>query len=110
MTDYQIASLMLGAFYSCIELIKWVYNKSQPALNTEETRKLDVMYSIVAQTDSNGRPLVFRDSADQTQLQKETVSEMRNAIHELGQLVRDTNENVRDTNKILQAVLLRKPS
>lgn len=112
MDSYQIAALIFGAFYSAIEFGKWIYNRVQ---TQEQTRMLEVIHDIIAVKDGQGRPVVYRDTADQTQLQKETITEMRSAIHEqregirdLGQLVRDTNENVRDTNKILQTVLLQK--
>ena len=100
MDDYQLATIVLGAFYACVELAKWIYNKSQPALSMDETRKLNEMYSLVSQKDSNGRALIYRDSADNTALQKETVSELRSVIRELA-------VSVDKTNTMLQQFLLR---
>jgi hypothetical protein len=100
MDDYRLATLVLGAFYACVELIKWIYNKSQPALNNDEARKLNEMYAVVSTKDSTGRPLIYRDSADNTALQKETVTELRAVIRELA-------VSVDKTNTMLQQFLLR---
>lgn len=100
MDDYQIAALVLGGFYSSIEFGKWIYNRTQ---QQEADRKLDAVHDIVTVRDSVGRPMVYRDTADQVALQKETVSEMRDAIRDLRGLVEDTN-------KMLQQFLIKELS
>ena len=96
--DYQTSALILGCFYSLVELVKWLYNRQQ---HVEIGRMLENVHNIVTVKDSVGRPVVYRDASDAHDLQRETVSEMRHAIQELGQLVRDTNV-------MLQKVLLDK--